>query len=86
MDLSIITSIVTVIVTFILGRLAKKSTFIENKMIPLQNLIVGIAISIIYYCIIGDIEATIILCGIGTGGAYDLGKAIIELFSSKREG
>lgn len=84
-DILTITSFVTVIVTFILGLLAKKSTFIENKMIPLQNLIVGIVISIIYYYITRDIEATIVICGIGTGGVYDLGKSIKELFVRKTD-
>ena len=39
MELTQIISIVTIIVTWVLGILAKKSTFINNKLIPITSLI-----------------------------------------------
>lgn len=80
MELSTILGIVTAIVTFILGILAKKYSYLESKMIPLQNLIIGIVASIIYYIITKDINVAIAGVGLFAGGAYDLVKNIKELF------
>jgi hypothetical protein len=72
MELSTIISIVTFIVTFSLGLISKKSTYVKNHLIPLQNLCIGIIASIIYYIITKDINLTIVAVGIGTGGVYDV--------------
>ena len=80
MELSTIIGIVTAIVTFILGILAKEYDYLESKMIPLQNLLIGIIASIIYYIITKDINITLAGVGLFTGGTYDLVKNIKELF------
>lgn len=79
MDAATIISIVTLVVTLVLGFLSKKITWINNKMIPLQNLCIGIIASIIYYLMTKDLDLTIVAIGIGTGGAYDLLKSLKEL-------
>jgi hypothetical protein len=72
MELSTIISIVTFIVTFVLGIISKKSSYVKNHLIPIQNLAIGIIASIIYYIITRDINLTIVAVGIGTGGVYDV--------------
>lgn len=59
MELSVIIGIVTVIVTFILGIITKKYTSLSSKIIPLQNLLVGIIASVIYYFITKDVNVVI---------------------------
>ncbi len=59
MELATIIGIVTVIVTFVLGIITKKYTFLNSKLIPIQNLLVGIIASVIYYCITKDINVVI---------------------------
>ena len=49
MNIEIIMSLVTIVVTLILGLLAKKATWISDHIIPIQNLFIGIVVSIIYY-------------------------------------
>ena len=64
--------IVTFIVTFILGIIAKKHPKIKNELIPIQNLVVGIVTSLIYYLITKDFSLAITSVGLFTGGVYDI--------------
>lgn len=83
MNLEIILSIVVMIVTFILGLVAKKVTWISNNLIPLQNLIIGVITSLIYYFITKDFSIAVANAGIMAGGAYDLVKNLKDLVGSK---
>lgn len=67
-----IVAVVTFFVTLILGFFAKKSNFIKNEMIPLQNLIVGITVSIIEWIITKDFQSAILMSGLLAGGTYDI--------------
>ena len=83
MNLEIILSVVVMIVTFILGLVAKKVTLISNNLIPLQNLVIGVIMALIYFFITKDISIAIVSAGIMTGGAYDLVKNLKELVEEK---
>lgn len=72
MELSSIILIVTIIVTFVMGLIAKKVKWFNNKLIPIQNLLIGIIAGSIYYSMTKDIDLTIMTVGLGTGGAYDI--------------
>ena len=72
MEISYIIGIVTVVVTFVCGLIAKKVSWFNNKLIPIQNLAIGIIAGIIYYCITKDLNVVIMAVGLGTGGAYDI--------------
>ncbi len=80
MDAHIILSVTTVIVTFLLGLIAKKVKWFNNHLIPLQNLLIGCIAGGIYYLITKDISLVIATIGLGTGGAYDLGYNLLKLF------
>ncbi len=67
-----IVTIVTFVVTMILGFFSKKSTFIKNELIPLQNLGIGIIVAIVEWIITKDLNAAIITSGIMAGGVYDI--------------
>ena len=56
--------IVTAIVTFILGIIVKKMPNINNKLIPIQNLIIDLITK----------DFSMVLAGVGlfTGGTYDI--------------
>ena len=83
MNLEMILSIVVMIVTFILGLVAKKVTWISNNLIPLQNLIIGVITSLIYYFITKDFSIAVASAGLMAGGAYDLVKNLKDLVGSK---
>lgn len=72
MELATIITLVTALVTFILGIVAKKSKWVDNNLIPVQNLAIGLIAGIIYYAITKDFNLVISMVGLGTGGTYDL--------------
>ena len=67
-----ILTIVTAIVTYILGLISKKSKFINNKLIPLQNLLVGLIVAVVEWIITKDFSTALALSGILAGGVYDI--------------
>lgn len=67
MELGTIISLITIIVTFIFGLIAKKVTWFNNKLIPLQNLTIGVIAGTIYYCMTKDLNLVIMAVGLGTG-------------------
>lgn len=72
MELTQIITIVTIILTWILGIFAKKSKFISNNLIPIQNILVGVIVAIIEWIITKDFKVAIALSGLLAGGAYDI--------------
>ena len=72
MGLTEILTIVTVIVTWIMGIIAKKSKWISNNLIPLQNILIGLVIAIIEWIITKDFSTAIALSGLIAGGSYDI--------------
>lgn len=72
MELEYIIVIVTMIVTWVLGIVAKKVPFISNNLIPVQNLLIGLIVAIIEYIITGDFKIAIATSGLLAGGIYDI--------------
>lgn len=72
MELTQIITVVTVILTWILGIFAKKSKFISNNLIPIQNILIGVIVAIIEWIITKDFKVAIALSGLLAGGAYDI--------------
>ena len=85
MELTEILTIVTIIVTLVLGYIAKKSSFINNNIIPIQNIIVGVVIAIIEWIITKDFNTAIALSGLFAGGAYDLWHNIEKIIEKYRK-
>jgi len=72
MELTTIISVVTFIVTLILGELGKKFNLIKKNMIPIQNICVGIIIACIEFIFTKDFKMAIMLSGLVAGGTYDI--------------
>lgn len=72
MELTNIITIVTLVVTWILGYFAKKSSWISNNLIPLQNVAVGLIIAIIEWIITKDFNIALATSGLLAGGTYDI--------------
>ena len=79
-----IVAFVTFIVTFILGLFSKKSAFIRNEMIPIQNIIVGLVVAIIEWIITKDFNTAILVSGILAGGTYDIFHNLEKILRSKQ--
>lgn len=65
-------ALVTVIVEIVLGYISKKNPKISNKIIPIQNLLIGIIIAVIEYIITKDFNTAIAISGLIAGGTYDI--------------
>jgi uncharacterized membrane protein YeaQ/YmgE (transglycosylase-associated protein family) len=76
-----ILSLVTIIVTLVLGILAKKSAFINNKMIPIQNIAIGLIVAIIEWIITKDFKLAIATSGLIAGGMYDIAHNLQKLIN-----
>lgn len=85
MDITSIISVVTIIVTYILGIISKKSEFVRNEIIPLQNLLVGIIATLIEYAITKDFNASMLAVGLFAGGLYDIPNNLKKLSNSEKE-
>ena len=85
MDITTIMTLVTIVVTYVCGLIAKKHPKFNNKLIPVQNLLIGIIVAIINYIITKDFNASIMVAGLLTGGAYDLGKNLSELLTKESD-
>ena len=83
MEINTIIAIITGIITFICGLIAKKSKWFNNRLIPVQNLAIGVIAGMIYYHMTKDIDLVIITIGLGTGGTYDLVKNLLILFKGE---
>ena len=73
----------TIIITIVLGFISKKYTKLDSKKIPLQNMFVGLFVFLVQYLITKDVNVAVAVSGILSGGAYDLGKAFIQLFKKE---
>ena len=81
-----IIAFITVIVTFFLGKLSKKYEFIKNEIIPMQNILVGLIVAIIYYLITKDISVAIGTAGLFAGGTYDVVHNLRKMLCNSKEG
>lgn len=73
MEISYIVGIITVLVTLIAGEITKKYPKIDKKkIIPIQNLIIGILVAIVNWIITKDFNMAIAGSGLFAGGIYDL--------------
>jgi uncharacterized membrane protein YeaQ/YmgE (transglycosylase-associated protein family) len=79
MSLETIVIIVTMIVTFICGVIAKKVSWFNNKLIPIQNLLIGLIVAIIEFIITKDFNIAIALSGLLAGGTYDIGNNLKQM-------
>ena len=80
MELTEILTIVTILVTWVLGWASKKSTFVKNELIPLQNILVGLIVALIEWAITKDFSTAIALSGLLAGGTYDIFHNLEKIF------
>lgn len=76
--LETIIPVITIIVSYIFGLLAKRFNWYETKYIPIQNGVIGIISAIIYCIAVLDTNFIVVLftalSGFVSGGIYDAAK------------
>lgn len=72
METAHIITLVTIIVTWLLGIVSKRNNFISNNLIPIQNIIIGVIVALIEWIITKDFSTAIAISGLIAGGSYDV--------------
>lgn len=72
MNLETIITLVTILVTFFCGIIAKKVKWFNNNLIPIQNITIGIAVAIVEWIMTKNFSMAIALSGVIAGGTYDI--------------
>lgn len=80
MEVSTIITLVTIVITWILGIIAKKSTWFNTNLIPLQNITIGVVVACIEWIITKDFNIAIATSGLIAGGTYDLIHNLEKIF------
>ena len=83
MQTSDIIAFVTFFVTLILGIISKRSTFIKNELIPIQNIVIGVLVAIIEWIITKDFNTAISISGLIAGGTYDIFHNLEKILRNK---
>ncbi len=73
MTLEAIIMLVTMIVTFFCGLIAKKVSWFNTNLIPIQNIMIGVIVAVIEWIITRDFSTAIAVSGLIAGGIYDIG-------------
>ena len=72
MKLNTIVYLVTMVVTWILGYVAKKHTSLNNNLIPIQNILIGVIVAVIEWIVTKDFNTALTTAGVMGGGTYDI--------------
>lgn len=86
MEINELLTLITVIVSFVLGFLSKKNKWINTNLIPVQNLIIGIIMAIVNLIITKDFSTSIAVSGLLAGGTYDLFNNTKKIILKEEEG
>ena len=84
-NMEFIVTFTTMIVVWILGRISKKSKYVDNNVIIFQNITVGLIVTGIYYWITGDLSKAVMLSGLFATTGYDTLHNIQKLFDKKEK-
>ncbi len=63
---------ISLLITWITGRISKKLPWFENYLIPIQNMLIGLSIALTEWLITGNFQMAIAVSGIAAGGIYDV--------------
>lgn len=85
MELETIFMLVTMVVTFLCGIISKKRPNFSDKLIPIQNVLIGLIVAVIEWIITKDFNTAIALSGLLAGGTYDVFHNLNKLLNKEEE-
>lgn len=85
MDSAQILTIITIVVSWILGVVAKKLSWFNNYLIPVQNIIIGVIFALVEFFITKDFNVAIAVSGLLAGGTYDVFNNLKKLLDKLSE-
>lgn len=85
MDSAQILTIITIVVSWILGIVAKKLSWFNNYLIPVQNIVIGVVFALVEFFITKDFNVAIAVSGLLAGGTYDVFNNLKKLLDKLSE-
>lgn len=85
MDSAQILTIITIVVSWILGIVAKKLSWFNNYLIPVQNIVIGVIFALVEFFITKDFNVAIAVSGLLAGGTYDVFNNLKKLLDKLSE-
>lgn len=85
MDSAQILTIITIVVSWILGIVAKKLSWFNNYLIPVQNIVIGVIFALVEFFITKDFSVAIAVSGLLAGGTYDVFNNLKKLLDKLSE-
>lgn len=83
MGITEIFALATFVASLLCGFIVKKIPQISNKLIPLQNLLIGVIVALIEWIITKDFSTAVMLSGLMAGGVYDIAHNLRKLFAKE---
>ena len=80
----LIITLLTVTLTWVLGFLSKRCPYINNNLIIIQNIVIGLSVSIFYFAITKDFNLAITLSGLFAETGYNLIHNIEKLIAADK--
>ncbi len=81
----LIITLLTVTLTWVLGFLSKRCPYINNNLIIIQNIVIGLSVSIFYFAITKDFNLAITLSGVFAETGYNLIHNIEKLIAADKK-
>ena len=81
----LIITLLTVTLTWVLGFLSKRCPYINNNLIIIQNIVIGLSVSIFYFAITKDFNLAITLSGVFAETGYNLIHNIEKLIAEDKK-
>ena len=81
----LIITLLTVTLTWVLGFLSKRCPYINNNLIIIQNIVIGLSVSIFYFAITKDFNLAITLSGLFAETCYNLIHNIEKLIAADKK-
>ena len=81
----LIITLLTVTLTWVLGFLSKRCPYINNNLIIIQNIVIGLSVSIFYFTITKDFNLAITLSGVFAETGYNLIHNIEKLIAADKK-
>ena len=85
MELEMTISIATFIATLICGFIAKKIPKFSNKLIPVQNILIGLIVAGVEFATTKNFSTAIAVSGLIAGGTYDVFHNLNKLIEKEGE-
>ena len=81
----LIITLLTVTLTWVLGFLSKRCPYINNNLLIIQNIVIGLSVSIFYFAITKDFNLAITLSGLFAETGYNLIHNIEKLIAADKK-